>query len=330
MKKYLFFSALIVLLFSACSTKEVYKPKSLGDKWKKYESLKLDLVDVASNAALLEDRSVVSASKHIKVKIPKSHRILASSDKWVISASIDGNITLASVTDKTLQESMDLKKTIATANVEGDILAVLFADNEMALYDIPSKTPLFKEQGSSASVVDSRIPPPYFMDGLVLFATLDGKIVIVNIELKKRLRTAIVSSEDNFNNVIYINVVDNRVIAATTYKILSMSQKDTRAKYEIRNVAFGEKSVYVTTKQGEVIALTLDLQVDSKLKFPFAHFLGMVALDEKLYLLEKEGYMIVIDKKSFDYAVHEVDMDDGFIFVGEKLFYVNNKKILLE
>jgi len=315
---------------SACSTKEVYKPKIVGDDWQKYESAREDVVDVASNIALLKDRSVLSRSGHIDVEIPESHRVIAHSDKWVISASIDGNTTLTSVADKTLQESMDLKKTIATANVEGDVLAVLFADNEMALYDIPTQTALFKEQGSSASVVDSRIVPPHFMNGLVLYATLDGKIVIVNIELKKRLRTVIVSSEDNFNNIIYSLVLDNKVIAATPYKILSMSQKDLRAKYEIRNVAYDEKYLYITTKQGEVIALTPDLQVDSKVKFPFAHFLGMISLDDKLYILEQEGYMIVVDKKSFDFSVHEVDMSDGFIFVGENLFYVNDEKILLK
>lgn len=318
------------MLFSACSTKEVYEPKSLSSDWDMYGSSSSEIVDVSSNAALLEDRSVVSKEGHIKTQVPESQRIITSSNDWVISASIDGNLTLISRSDKTLQEHFDLKKTVASANVEGDTLAVLFADNEMALYDIPSKTALFKEQGANASVVDSRIVAPFFMNGLVLYATLDGKIVIVNIELKKRLRTVIVSSEDNFNNIIYAAVLENKIVAATPYKLLSMSQKDIRAKYEIRNVAYGDSHVYITTKQGEVIALTSDLQVDSKLKFPFAHFLGMISLDEKLYILEQEGYLIVVDKKSFEYSVHEVDIDDGFIFVGDKLFYVNDEKILLQ
>jgi len=40
----------------------------------------------------------------------------------------------------------------------------------------------------------------------------------------------------------------------------------------------------------------------------------------------------VVDKKSFEYTVHEVDadVDDGFVFVGEKLFYVDDEKIILE
>ena len=50
----------------------------------------------------------------------------------------------------------------------------------------------------------------------------------------------------------------------------------------------------------------------------------------KLYILEKEGYMIVVDKKSFNYTVHEVDIDDGFVFVGKDVFYVDDEKISLE
>lgn len=318
------------MLFSACSTKEVFEPKQLSDDWEKQSSLDEGLIDVGSNVALLEDRSVLSKESQIDVKIPQNNRLIAKSDEWIISAAIDGNMTLTKIADTNITKNFELKKTIATANVEDGLLAVLFADNEMALYDLESKAPLFKEKSGSASVVDSRIMAPTFMKGLVLFATLDGKVVIVSIEQKKRLRTVIVSSEDNFNNVIFAAVFKNKIIAATPYTILSMSQKEIRAKYELRNVAFGEDSLYVTTKQGELIGLSDDLQLLNKVKFPFAHFLGMIYADEKLYILEKEGYMIVVDADSFDYTVHEVDMDDGFIFVADKLFYIDDEIISVE
>jgi len=330
LKKYILASSLFILLFSACSTKEVYKPQVVDTDWEKYESSKSEIIDVASNVALLENREVLSKSALYNVNIAPTQRVLANSDDWILSASIDGNLTLISKTDVTLQENFDLKKTVASANVQGDVLAVLFADNETALYDVTSKALLYKEQGGKVTVVDSRIVAPYFMKELVLFSTLDGKVIIVNTTLKKRLRTVIVSSEDNFNNIIYANMLDNKIIAATSYKILSMSQKDVRVKYEIRNVTNDENNIFITTKQGEVLSLTPDLQVNSKIKLPFAHFLGMISNKDKLYILEKEGYMIVVDKASFNYTVHEVDIDDGFIFVGDTMFYISDNKILVE
>jgi len=330
LKKQIFFSALLILLFSACSTKSVFEPKTVADDWEKYESISDEIIDTSLNVALLENNQVLTKTNVTNVDINDSFRVISESDGWIISASIEGNVTLTSLENKTIVKNFELSKTVASASVQGNDLAVLFADNEMAIYDTESKSALFKEQGSKFIATDSRIVSPYFFKELVLFATLDGKVVIVNNALKKRLRTVIVSSEDNFNNVISLNVVENKIIAATSYKILSMSKKEVRAKYEIRNIVYDDKEIFVATKQGEVLALSSDLEVISKVKFPFAHFYGMIASGDKLYILEKEGYMIVLDKKSFDYTVHEIDFDDGFIFTADKAFYINDKKILTE
>ncbi len=330
MKQYILFASLFAILFTGCSTKEVYEPLYLDKDWSKYESTDATIVDKSLNIAKLDNSKVLVKEGVLDVEIPESNRVISHSDGWVISASIDGEISLISQNDKTNVEKFEFKKTIAAASVKGDFLALLFADNEIAIYSIASKMPLFKEQGGKSLAVDARIVNPYFMNDLVLFSTLDGKVVITNSKLKKKLRTVIVSSEDNFNNVIYFNVIDNKIIAATSHKILSLSTKEIRVKYEIRNVVNDNEEMFITTKQGEVVSLTPDLQVNAKIKFPFAHFLGMISYGDKLYILEKEGYMIVLDKDMYNYTVHEVDIDDGFIFVADKLFYVSDEKISIE
>jgi len=330
LKNYIVLLSLFIAFFSACSTKEVFKPKEVGEDWKKYGSIDESIVDTSLNIAKLDDNKVLTQEGVIDIEVPEDQRVLSVSNGWIITASIDGNLTLTAKADKTLQEHFSLKKTIASASVKDDILAVLFADNEMSIYSIPTKEILFKEQGGKSLAVNTNIVSPYFLNGLVLFSTLDGKIAIVNLEMKKKLRTAIVSSEDNFNNVIYMNVVDNKIIAATGYKILSLSQKETRVKYEIRNIIYDGTDLYIATKQGEIISLTPDLQVNSKIKFPFAHFLGMVADDEFIYVLEKEGYIIKLNKNMKDYTIHEVSIPDGYIFVTDKEFYVDDEKILIK
>jgi len=327
--KYTLVSVIIVALFSACSSKEVYKPLKLDADWKAYEDSKHTIIDTSSNVALLEDRTVLTQKGVVDVKIDPLYRLISQSDGWIVSASVDGNLTLVSEVDTNVVKYMNLKKSIAGASISGTTLAVIFADNEIALYDIETKSILFKEQGGKSLAVDYRIVNPYFMRGLVLFPTLDGKIVFVNEDKRKRLRTVIVSSEDNFNNVIAFNLIQNKIIAATSYKILAMAKKELRIKYELRNIVYDENNVFIATKQGEVISLTSNLEVESKLKFPFAHFYAMMIVGNKLYVLEKEGYLIVIDKKTFDYSVHEVDFDDGFVFTAKDSFFVNDKRILV-
>lgn len=331
MKKIVFVLSFIVIsIFSGCSNKEVYEPKVLAQEWKNYGDKDFEIVGLGSNIALLENRKVLSRDGVLDINVSDENRLISQSDGWIVTTKIDGILTLIDLKDKNKKIVFELKKTIASASVENNILAVLFADSEMALYDIQTKEALLKEQGSKSLAVDARIAPPYFMNDLVLFATLDGKVVIVNASLKKKLRTVIVSSEDNFNNVIYLNVIDNKIIAATGTKILSLSQKEIRVKYEIRDILYDSSNIYLATKQGEIISLTPDLQVNAKQKFPFAHFVSMTSTKDKLYVLEKEGYIIAMDKNIDRYTVHEVDVEDGYIFIDDKTFYIADEYISVE
>ena len=302
----------------------------MGDDWSKYGTLDESIIDTSLNVALLEDRKVLTNDGVMDVSVSEKDRVISYSDNWIISASLDGNTTLTYANDKSLKENFALKKTVASASVKGDTLAVLFADNELALYSISTKELFFKEQGSQSLAVNTKIVNPHFLNDLVIFSTLDGKVVIVNSKLKKKLRTVIVSAEDNFNNVIYFNMVDNKIIAATGYKILSMSDKELRAKYEIRSIVYDGENIFIATKQGEVVSLTPNLEVNAKIKFPFAHFLGMISDGDKLYILEREGYMIVLNKNMVDFTVREADVENGFIFVGDKEFYIEDEKILIK
>ena len=326
----LFLSVFLVLIFSGCSTKKVYEPQYVDDDWSNYGSKEHEIIDIGSNIALLEDGTVLAKDGIVDIKVDETQRVIADSDGWIISSKIDGNLTISNIQNPENITVFELKKTIASASIKANMLAVLFADSEMALYDINTKDLILKEQGSKSLAVDSRIATPHFMNNLVLFSTLDGKVVIINTEKKKKLRTIIVSSEDNFNNIIYFNVIDNKIIAATGTKILSLASKEVRVKYEIRNMVYDDENIFITTKQGEVISLTPDMQVNAKIKFPFAHFLGLISHEDKLYLLEKEGYLIVLEKDLFDYSVHEVDIEDGYIFTGDKTFYIADEYISVE
>ena len=322
--------SLSLILFSGCSSKKVFEPEVTGDSWDKYESIGEDIIDITSTSALLDNRKILAKDSKIDIEIAENYRLIANTDGWILSATIDGKLKLQSIEDTSKVEEFELKKTVASASVKDDNLAVIFADNELALYSLSSKELLLKEKAGDALAIDSRIANPYFLGGVVIFPTLDGKVIIVNLENKKRLRTTIVSSEDKFNNILYFNIVDQKVIAATAYKIFSMDQKEAHEKYEIRSVAYNGENLFLATKQGEIVSLRPNLQLNAKLKFPFAHFLGLVTKDDKVYILEKEGYLIVAPKDLSSYTVHSVSLDEGFVFVTEKGFFVNDELISIE
>jgi WD40 repeat protein len=328
LNRYIFLGSLIIILFSGCSTKEVFEPENVDKEYSKEAQDSQTIIDVASTVALLQENKVLTKDALYDISIDEDKRVISDSDKWIITASIDGNMTLISKEDSNTTKNIELKKTVAGASVEDDTLAVIFADNEIALYSISTKETLFKEQDGKYTGVDYRVVNPHFMKGLVIFSTLNGTIAIVNKETKKRLRTVIVSSEDTFNNIISLHMMENKIIAATTYEILSLAQKEHRVKYEIRDITYDDKMIYIATKQGEIISLTPNLEVVQKIKLPFAHFYGLIEDGDKLYSVEKEGYMIIVDKKTFEYTIERLEFDnEGFVFIGDKSFYIADKKI---
>ncbi len=314
----------LLLLLGGCSSKEYYVPEDTAGTWKMQGFLHAKIVDVTSDGAVLDNGKIMTANAFLKVALTPKHRFVSQSDGWIISSTSDGNLSLESGTNDDQHIDFELKKTVAAASVKNDILAILFASNEMAIYSVSSKELLFKEQGSAPVAVDSRIVNPYFLKDLVLFLTLDGKIVIVNTETKKVIRSMIVSSEPYFNNIVHFNVAENTLVAATPYKVFSLVSKEMRSPYEVRDMVFKNDVIYICTKQGEIISLTPSLQKIASQKFNFAHFLGLIVTDDAVYALEKEGYLIVLDKDLAQFKVYDVDLEEGLVYAADKTFFVNS------
>jgi hypothetical protein len=316
--------ATALLLLGGCGIKESYVPEETESSWPGGGDLASEIVDVTYDGAQLENRQVLTREGILDVKVPKGYRFVGRSDDRVIAATVEGKVRLQSVADSNATVELDLKKSVAGASVQGDTLAVLFADNDMALYSLETKAPVMKERGSSAIAVDNRIVNPYFFNDLVLFPTLDGKVVIIHAAQKKLLRSIIVSSEAHFNNIIYFKMIGNTIVAATPTTVFALSENEVRESYDLRDIVFTEEGIWLATKQGEIVALTPSLQLKAKQKFPFAHIIGMIVTDDKVFALEKEGYLIVLEKDLGSYKVYDADVEEGYVFAGEKTFYFDS------
>ncbi|MGA9047133.1 hypothetical protein [Sulfuricurvum sp.] len=319
------------LLFSGCSHKEVYKPENVKGEWRSAGHVSASIIHSTHSAALLDNGHLLTKEGEKNIKIPKEYRLINANDTWIMTESPEGNLVLFPEDGTDAKVTFELKRGVAAVSIQDDTVAVLFTNNEMALYSLESKKLLFKEPSNAPIAVDARIANPYFLKELVLFLTLDGKIVIVNSETKQVLRSVVVSTDEFFNNITYMNVIDNNLLAATGSAVLALSQKEAREKYEIRNIAYTADGVWLTTKQGEIIALSPTLEFKAKKKFPFAHFVGISVQNDRVYALEQEGYMIALSKNLLTYDVFDIDLDrNNKIFVGDGRFYFDDRYINLK
>ncbi|SFV50453.1 Putative lipoprotein [hydrothermal vent metagenome] len=319
-----------MFLFFGCSSKEVFEPKNVAVEWKALKESDTKIIDKTAEIAELEDGRVLVKNQELNVTIAPDFRVIGKNGDYILSTNIDGDLYLHNI-DTNTTKKLELKKTIAAASTDGDVVAVVFASGKLALYKLLSGKLLLKLEGGTSIALDARIVNPYFMNDLVLFLTLDGKIVIVNKTLKKRLRTIIVSANEYFNNVIYFDILQERLIVATGTKILSFGRSQKRVELEARNITHDKDHLYVATKQGDIIELSSDLDIKRKVHFPFAHFLGLKIYKGVLYALEKEGYIIKLSKDLLTYKIYEVDIpDDGYVYSGNDRFFVGDRVVFLD
>ncbi|MBE0497764.1 MAG: hypothetical protein IBX43_00815 [Campylobacterales bacterium] len=310
------------LLFLGCSSKERYKPSDTEGSLPLTQRFESSIAEISGETATLEDGRVITKEGLDLTRFPKGYRFVFKNEEWSLAVKTGGEIF--AVKNENESRVLRLPKTVAAASLKGDLLAVIFADNELALYDFGSAELIFKEPASESTAVDMRIANPRFLNDLVLFPTLDGKIVIVNAQTKILLRTIIVSSEQYFNNIIYFAMIDDALYAATPYKIYTLGEKESRIEIEARNVRVDTKGVWVATKQGELIAMTHSLEIVARQKFPFAHFLGLIVTDDLLYAAEKNGYIITAPHDLSSSKVYDFSLEEGFFYTSDEGFYFDN------
>ena len=148
------------------------------------------------------------------------------------------------------------------------------------------------------------------MGDLVLFPSLNGKIVIVNHKNKKIVNSISVDSSSKFNNLIYLDVIKDNLIAATPNKIMTLSSNNVITKdFEIRAVLVNKESIYIASNDGKIMELDINLKTINMKKYKYAKFYTL-AYGKNLYALESQDYLISISEdfssdKIYDFSFNE-------------------------
>ncbi|ANH48356.1 plasmid stabilization protein [Helicobacter pylori] len=221
-----------------------------------------------------------------------------------------------------------------SASVKGNLLAVVLADNSANLYDITSQKLLFSEKGSPSTTINSLMAMPIFMDTVVVFPMLDGRLLVVDYVHGNPtpIRNIVISSDKFFNNITYLIVDGNNMIASTGKRILSVvSGQEFNYDGDIVDLLYDKGTLYVLTLDGQILQMDKSLRELNSVKLPFASLNTIVLNHNKLYSLEKRGYVIEVDLNSFDsYNVYKTPTIGSFKFFSSNrldkgVFYDKNR-----
>lgn len=318
--KYILVSLVSVFLFTACSGKKYFEPEDTSSNIELNEkSLHSSIKSINKIGATLEDNKFITKNGISQNELPEGFEFLNLTD--------DGRVIATNFIDKVLIGNQEKKvdEVVVAASLRDEKLALIYSDNSMELIDINTNKTLFKEYLPISLANDTRIANPLFMGNLILFPSLNGRVIIVSSVNNEAVRNISVDPDSQFNNIIYLGVIESSqtLIVASPNRVVSISPRDVISKeYDLRDIIVNEDNVYIATIDGQIIKLnpTLEKQASKKYKYAKIHAL---AFTDSLYAVESQGFLINIDK-NFDKDIiydFSFDNEERMIAIGNKIYF---------
>ncbi|PID47561.1 MAG: hypothetical protein CR967_04005 [Proteobacteria bacterium] len=316
----------LVFVFTGCGTKRQYfEPEKISADVVYTGSLPSPMVELSRYGATLSNGQFISKEGLQGIKLEDGFNYFGEFDDRYIALDNQGGLK---VLDKSGQVQYEKKfpKSIVSASVNGDVLAGIDSSNSLFIMDMKSGNFYFVNRQDLAYAVDARVAAPYFLNSLVIFPTLDGKLVIVDWKNGKMIRDIVISSNPFFNNVIYLDVFNNQLVAATARRVISIAPSDTYFFDEkIKDLLVFDDSLLVLAQDGRVMILDKNLKIKKEHKFPFAILLSAME-EDGLYFMEKKGHLIESDKDLENIKVYELpdEVEKPIFMSNDTIFYDDN------
>ncbi len=324
--KHLIFFVSLIFIFIGCSSKEYFEPEdTLGDyEQTQSSSLSGDILSFNKDGATLDNQEIITKRGVSNFKIPEGYQFLNIVNDTVISSNYKDTVLVG-------DKKINLGAVVVAASLNENKLALLFSDNSIMLYDMNEEKAILKEYFNHSFVNDTRIANPYFMSNIILFPTLDGKIVVVANETNKVVRNIVVDANGQFNNIIFLDVIDDTLVAATGNKVISVGDGVLNLKdYNIRDIITKDREIFIATIDGQIIQTDISLNIMHRKKYKFAKFYAL-AYGESLYALESQGFLIKISKDFKTDGIYDFDFDnEEKVIALEDTIYYNDEFITLK
>ena len=318
--KYILTSLLSLFLFTACSGKKYYEPEDVSSNIElNKESMSSSISSMNKIGGTLNNKQVITKNGISSYELPEGFDFLNITE--------DGRIIATNYIDKILigKEERVVKDVVVAASLKNEKLALVYSSNTIELLDINTSKTLFKEYLPLSLANDTRITNPYFMGNLILFPTLNGKVIIVSSSNNESIKNISVDPDNEFNNIISLNVIESSqtLIVASPNKIVSISPKEVLSKdYEVRDIIINKEDIYVATIDGQLIKLSASLNEVKSKKYKYAKFHAL-AFTDSLYAVESQGYLINIKDDFAEDTIYNFgfDNEERMIAIGNKVYF---------
>ena len=318
--KYILISLSALFLFTACSGKKYFEPEDVSSNIElNKESMSSSILSMNKIGATLENNKIITDNGISSFTLPEGFEF--------INTTANGKIIATNYINKILigNDERVVRDVVVAASLKDNKLALVYSNNTIELIDTITNKTLYKEYLQSSLANDTRITNPHFMGNLVLFPTLNGKVIIVSTLTNESVKTISVDPDNEFNNIISLNVIENSqtLIVASPNKVVSISPKEVISKsYEVRDIIVKKDDVYLATIDGQIIKLSPNLNEVAKKKYKYAK-IHALAFSDSLYAVESQGFLINLNQNFTDDKIYKFSFDneERMIAIGNKIYY---------
>ncbi|EIF50269.1 hypothetical protein [Sulfurovum sp. AR] len=314
--------AVAALLFSGCSSKKYFEPEETFSASNASTSYGGSMSDLSREGGTLKSGQYISKEGLSTINLGEGYRFLNENDSYILATNTEGILKIIDKKTKETVRAVSLKVPVVSATIHNGVIAYILNSNTFGIYNMADNRKVVESRSEATFAIDTRAASPIFIDGLVVMPMLDGKLIIVNIEDSENAKVVYLSTEKAFNNIIYLSRKGNTMIAATPKRLLTLgSGGQMEYSANISEVAYDNDTIYLFTKEGEILALNHDLEKVGEAKYKFAHYSVATAFDGRVYGLDQGGSLIVMDSALTKHKIYDLgEVGEPAFISGTKLY----------
>ncbi len=321
-------ASIVAFGFFGCSSKQYFEPEKSFSASGATRGGSFDIANASRDGATLTNNSYIDQYGIGTTTLGEGYRFVNSDSAHILASNDEGNLK---VIDRASGEAVllvALHTPVVSAAVHGNTIVYLLQNNVFGVYEIQGNKKIAEHRSDYAYSIDSRAANPIFVDGLIVVPTLDGKILISSLRDPNMTKVMYISSENGFNNLIFLDQIGDVLVAATPSRVVSLGTSGANS-YDtgVSDVAVSDNDGYIFDKNGEIVRVDSKLNPTANIKFKFAKYVAGQVYNDKVYALDYKGSLIVLDKALTTYKIYDVGSVSSPVFMGGGKLYKDGKII---
>lgn len=313
----------IVLFTNGCSSKK-YFTSDTNLRMEFAQKLPSKIAHSSRNGAVLANNDVLDNKGEILLTIKPNQKFLAKSGEKYLLQEGCKNLLIIDSKQESLQD-IPFDKCVASATLNGNLIALVSVENAIALIDISAKKEIFTQKLSSVIAINSLNVSPIFDKNTIIFPSLDGRILIYNTNTKNITKDILIQSDKFFNNIIYLYAHENLIITATQKRISTILGNNKTFNYDgnFNDMLVYNNRLLVLSSDGKIIELDNTLKPLREINLEYAKLASIVVKEGKLYTLDRHKHLIEVDLQNFEPTIYKIKLPaKKYIFyTNDSIFY---------